>query len=209
MRKFILVPLVVWSLSCTILASEIREFDIRTIERLGNELTRVSQTADHGATTPVRKRAQQTAEAALQGKLFNVRYEYVVLDDPDGNGFLVYALARGSKRGDVGVHGHFRVGVSADGTQARRIDALSHSVDIENRYADPSPAGYQRVVFVTSQTVGTRPLETLVYASNLMNLRFVVATLPDGQAWRIQNGKIHKVTKAEQEAAEREEQKKK
>lgn len=69
-------------------ASEIREFDLRTTERLGNELTRVSQRADRGATTPVRKRAQQTAKAAVRGKLFNIRYDYVVLDDPNGSGFL-------------------------------------------------------------------------------------------------------------------------
>jgi hypothetical protein len=57
----------------------------------------------------VRKRAQQTAKAGLQGKLFNIRYDYVVLDDPDGSGLLVYALGRGSKAGDTVVFGHFRV----------------------------------------------------------------------------------------------------
>ena len=173
-------------------AGEIREFDLKTIERLGNELTRVSQTPDRGATNPVRKRAQQTANAALQGKLFNIRYDYVVVDDPDGSGFLVYALGRGSKPGDVVIHGHFRVSVSADGTKATRVDALSHSVLIQNRNFDPSPQGYHREFFVTSQSVGTRPVETLVYASNLMRLRFVVATPPNGQGWVIENGKITK-----------------
>jgi hypothetical protein len=65
-------------------ASEIREFDLKTIERLGNELIRISQTPERGATTAVRKHARQTAMAALQGKLFNIHYDYVVLDDPDG-----------------------------------------------------------------------------------------------------------------------------
>ena len=69
-------------------ASEIREFDLKTIERLGNELTRVSQQPDRGATSVVRKRARQTAVAALKGKLFNIRCEYVVLDDPDVPDFL-------------------------------------------------------------------------------------------------------------------------
>jgi hypothetical protein len=150
--------------------SEIREFDLKTIQRLGNELTRVSQTPEKGATTPTRKRAVQTAKAALQCKLFNIRYDYIVLDDPDGSGFLVYALGQGPRRGEVVIHGHFRVSVSADGTQAKRVDGLSHSVVIENEYIDPSPQGYHRVVFVTSQAVGTRPVETLVYASNLMKL---------------------------------------
>ena len=116
----------------------------------------------------------------------------VVLDDPDGTGFLVYALGQGPKRGDVVIHGHFRVSVSADSTRAKRVDALSHSLLVQNGNFDPSPQGYHRVDFVTSQAVATRPVETLVYASNLMNLRFAVATPPNGQIWFIENGKITK-----------------
>jgi hypothetical protein len=90
-----LVALVVISIcvKATAFASEIREFDLKTLERLGNELTRVSQTPDRGVTTPERKRARETGIAALKGKLFDVHYDYVVLKDPKGSGFLVYALA--------------------------------------------------------------------------------------------------------------------
>ena len=174
------------------LAGEIREFDLKTIERLGNELTRVSQSPQKGATTPVRRRAKQTAMVVLRDKLFNIHYDYVVLDDPDGSGFLVYALGKGSRPGDTVVHGHFRVTVSADGTKAEGVDALSHSVFIDNRYEDPSPQGYHKAFFVTSQAVGTRPVETLVYASNLMKMPITVATPPHGQVWIIENGKIAK-----------------
>ena len=73
--------------------SQIREIDVKTVSRLGAQLARLSDTADKGATTPARKRARDTAIAALKGKLFNIPYYYVVLDDPDGSGFLVYALA--------------------------------------------------------------------------------------------------------------------
>src|SRR5438309_6468024 len=90
--------------SAAAFAGEIREFDLKTIERLGNELTRVSQQPDRGATSVVRKRARQTAVVALKGKLFNIRYEYVVLDDPDGSGFLVYALGQGARPSDTVVH---------------------------------------------------------------------------------------------------------
>ncbi|MEY2485619.1 MAG: hypothetical protein QOH39_1267 [Verrucomicrobiota bacterium] len=126
-------PLILAILSCTssTFAGDIREFDLKTIERLGNELTRVSQTPDRGATSPVRKRAQQTAKAALQGKLFNIRYDYVVLDDPERTGFLVYALGSTTKRDEVVFCGHFRVTVSADGEKAQRIDALSKSLVID------------------------------------------------------------------------------
>jgi hypothetical protein len=69
MRTVYLI-LVVLFFNTTAFASEIREFDIKTLEKLGNELTRVSQQPDRGATTPVRKRARETTIAALKGKLF-------------------------------------------------------------------------------------------------------------------------------------------
>lgn len=49
-------------------AAEIREFDVRALQRLGNELIRVSQTPDRGATDAVRKRARETAITALRGR---------------------------------------------------------------------------------------------------------------------------------------------
>ena len=191
MRAVPLIAAILFSLEST-LASEIREFDLKTLERLGNELTRVSQTSDRGATTPERKRARQTAIAALKGKLFNIRYDYVVLDDPDGSGFLVYALGRGSKPGDTVVFGHFRVTVSADGQKAETVDALSNSVMIDNKNVDTSPKGYHKVAFACATLVGTKPSETLIYASNMMKMPIAVATPPHGQVWFIENGRITK-----------------
>jgi hypothetical protein len=179
-------------LSTAAFASEIREFDLKTTERLGNELTRVSQRPDRGATNPGRKRAIQTAKEAVQGKLFNIRYDYVVLDDPAGSGFLVYALGRGPKPGDTVVFGHFRVTVSADGQKAERMDALSNSIVIDNKNVDTSPPGYHKVAFACATVVGTRPSETLIYASNSMKMPIAVATPPKGQVWFIENGKITK-----------------
>ena len=42
------------------------------------------------------------------------------------------------------------------------------------------------------QVVSTKPVETLLYASNLMKMPLVVATPPNGQVWIIENGKITK-----------------
>jgi hypothetical protein len=170
-------------------AGEIREFDIKTLERLGNELTRVSQTPERGATTPVRKRVRQTAMAALQGKLFNIRYDYVVLDDPNGSGFLVYALGRGPKPGDVVVCGHFRVTVSADGERVERVDALSGSLMIENKNEDHSPPGYHDVAIVIAQRVSNKPVETFIYA-NLLLKKDLFISGPDFRVWFIHNGKV-------------------
>lgn len=81
-------------------SAEIRQFDHRKTEKLGNQLVAASKRADRGATTPEKKRAKQIAVAALEGKLFDeLRYQYVVLDDPAGNGFLVYALAKARRKG--------------------------------------------------------------------------------------------------------------
>jgi phosphomannomutase len=98
-------------------AGEIREFSVPTLERLGNELTRASQSPDRGASDAARKRARETAAAALRGKLFDTRYDYVVLSDPDGKRLLVYALAAAKYTDQLVLAGHFRVTISADGTK--------------------------------------------------------------------------------------------
>src|SRR5438552_12932150 len=153
MMKRVASILSIFLCAFTAFASEIREFDVQTLQQLGNELIRVSQTDDKGATTPERKRAKQAAMAALKGKLFDIHYDYVVLNDPDRSGFLVYALGKGPKLGDVVVCGHFRVTVSADGAKVERIDALSQGLMIENKNVNHSPSGYRDVGIVIAQRV--------------------------------------------------------
>jgi hypothetical protein len=70
------------------------------------------------------------------------------------------------------------------------VDALSRSVIIDNKYVDASPKGYHKVAFVCATLVGTRPSETLIYASNMMKMPIAVAMPPKGQVWFIENGKI-------------------
>jgi hypothetical protein len=179
-------------LSCSFaaFAREIREFDLKTTERLGNELVRKSQRPDRGATNPLEKRAKNTAIAVLRGRLFdNVRYDYVVLDDPDRTGFLVYALATNKKSGQQITGGHFRVTVSADGTKAERVDALSHGI-ITDKPA--MPAGATQVSIATSQIVSDIPVETFIYSSYAYHLPIFVAT-PDRKVWAVANGRIVRV----------------
>jgi len=171
-------------------AGEIREFDVKTIERLGNELTRVSQTPDRGATTPDRKRAKQTAIAALKGKLFDIHYDYVVLDDPTGGGFLVYALAVATKKGDVTTGGHYRVSTSADGSVAKRVDLLSQLI-----HQSPPDPGNQLAGIAASQIAGKLPVETWIYSSDLYHVPMFVAIMADGSIWGVANGRIVRVDK--------------
>lgn len=185
------VPLVLLILLCAgvAFASEIREFDIKTLERLGNELTRVSKTPDRGATNSERKRAVQTAKAALQGKLFDIHYDYVVLNDPDGSGFLVYALGRTNNPKDFVLAGHFRVTISSDGNKAERVDALSRTLAIQHE-GEGMPAGTDLVGMTMVQIVSSKPVETLIYTSNLARMPIFVATMPRGRCYDIENGKI-------------------
>ena len=186
MRTVLLSLAILFFVVTRLFASEIREFDLKTIARLGNELTRVSQQPDRGATNAARRQAIETAKAALQGKLFDTRYDYVVLNDPDGKLLLVYALATTKYTGQVVLAGHFRVTISADGTRAERVDALAkslaHSGEIKNAAA-----------LWLIQLVSNKPVETLIYTSNLAKKPIYVRT-PDGKTWEVGEGKMRITT---------------
>jgi hypothetical protein len=175
-------------------AAEIREFDLRTHERLGRELIRASQRADRGATDPVRKRALQTARAAVKNRLFEVRYDYVVLDDPDGSGFLVYALALADTRRMIQTGGHYRVTVSDDAGTVERIDLLSGFTQLKHEKADKT------LTIVSTQHSSNLPVETWLYTSYAYRVPVYLAT-KDKTFWTIFK-KIHKLTKAEIDSAD-------
>lgn len=181
---FRIAILVVFFCVSSAFAGAIREFSVPTLERLGNELIRVSQRPDRGATDPIRKRAQQTAMAALRGRLFNLRYDCVVIGDPDGKRFLVYALGKTGKPGEVILAGHVRVTVSADGTRAERIDPLSETMLIASERESRVPAGYKLAALYFNQIVSDKPVETFIYLASLARKNIYVQT-PSGRIWRV------------------------
>lgn len=247
------------------LASEIREFNISTLERLGNELSHrdeivsrathlvLEQNPDwekvvpqwwisdlnaggdivyfiaemkaepvaaykvtifrdgppklediHGQSLPapilLRYKALQTAVKAVLSKLFAVSYNFEVLDDPDGSGFLVYALATRETADEILTGGHYRITVAANGSPAERVDLLSGLIRAK---ADP---GNETVGIGASQLSSNVPVETWLYSSYLYHMPMFVAT-KDGSVWRIVNGKIHKFTKTELAEMDKEKQK--
>jgi hypothetical protein len=190
MRPLIIVAVVIASSS--VFGSDIREFDFKTVERLGSELARLSDTPEKGATSLARKRARQTAIAALKGKLFDIPYNYVVLDDPDGSGFLVYALAH--SKSEIILGGHFRVTVSADGSKAERVDALSNTLLRQ----PPPPKGHEGEKPLTvsmSQIVSSKPLETCVYTSLHDKVIVSVGMVNDNaKVWMFVGDKIFEMT---------------
>lgn len=184
----VLLTLSILCCSFTAFAGEIREFDLKTIERLGNELTRVSQRLEGGATTPVRKRAKETAMQAVLSRLngaYGAKYKIEVLNDPDGSGFLVYALPTFRDRSAIYLGGNFRITVSADGTKAERIDDLSRGI-----MRNPTPAHSELRAMGTAQAVDSKyPVETVIYESNLYQIPIGVGTR-DGTIWMVVNGRI-------------------
>jgi hypothetical protein len=149
----------------------------------------------------VRYRALRTAVKAVLSTLnvaYGPHYNYEVLNDPDGSGFLVYALAAFTKKNVVYTGGHVRITVSASGAKVERIDQLSHGI-VEQK-SDP---GNEIVALAAAQAVETKnPVETWLYSSHLYHLPMYVAT-NDGTSWRIVNGKIHKFTQAELKEAQK------
>jgi len=231
-------------------ASEIREFDIPTLEKLGRELSRRDEMAArasdlvlakhpelktgpllewitdlsnggsvywivdtetqptpvykvtgdriediHGKPLPLaiatRYKARQTAIRAARPKLntaYGARYNFEVLNDPDGSGFLVYALAAFTKKYPVYTGGHLRITVSADGSKVERIDELSHGI-----IGQKADRGTEILAVATAQVVKTKyPVETWIYTSHLYNMPMYVATT-DGAAWGVANGRIVRV----------------
>jgi hypothetical protein len=197
MRKFIIASLVV-TLGFSASAAEMRTFDVKTTERLGNELTRASQRADHGANTSVMKLARGTGMAALKPRLPNARYEFVVLNDPKIKGFLVYALMQAPRKDDLMFGGHYRISVSADGSKAGPVEAIQPYV-LHNL---PPPGGGHPEAFATVDMDHPIPVETFLYSSNLYHEAVMVGT-KDKAYWLFYNGRMHKLTKTEMESIEK------
>jgi hypothetical protein len=177
-----------------VFASEIREFDLKTVAQLGREMNRVSQRADKGASDAIRRRAQQTAIAALKGRLFKTHYDFLVVNDPDGSGFLVYAMPASSPSNIV-LGGNFRVTVSVDGTKGERIDAMANTILPMSK----PPKGMEgaKPVWVTmSQIVSNRPLETCVYTSLHDKILVGVGMVNDkaDKMWLFKGDEIYEIT---------------
>jgi hypothetical protein len=190
MRLLIVAVLLI---ACSsVFGNQIREFDLKTVEHLGRELAQLSDTPDKGATTPERRRARDTAIAALKGKLFDIHYAYVVVNDPGGSGFLVYALPHA--KNEIILGGNFRVSVSANGSKAERVDALSNTLLRQ----PPPPKGYEGEKPITvsmSQIVSNRPLETCVYTSLHDKVMVSVGMVNDNaKIWMFVGDKIFEMT---------------
>lgn len=117
-------------------------------------------------------RARMTAAANIGAMRCSPRYNAVVLDDPDSDGWLVWLLASTTQADQLVLTGHYRFRISADGSAVLRRDQLSATCIIQ-----PRPPGQGQLVGVTvSHIVSPLPAETHVFTSLLYRLPvYVVA----------------------------------
>ncbi len=180
-----LVLLLTIAFAANLHAAEIRVFKLDTIAALGRALYQHR----HEKLDPAQTHALETAQAALP-KLDRRRYEFEVLRDPTGAGFLVYALAISSNAQDIVLGLHYRVTVNADGAKATAVDALGRNPIVLNNRS--SPRGTTPVAFWAISLVSSTPLETHVYETMLHRIRLILGGR-DGSHWMIDNGKISRL----------------
>jgi hypothetical protein len=117
-------------------------------------------------------RARTTAASNIGALRCTPRYNAVVLNDPDSDGWLVWLLASTNQSNQLIVTGHYRFRISADGTEVLRRDQLSATCIIQT--ADPAQG--QLAGLTVSHIVSPQPVETHVFTSLLYRLPvFVVA----------------------------------
>lgn len=117
-------------------------------------------------------------------------YNTIVLKDPEGDGWLAWALAATTNPNLIMAGGHHRLTVSADGTKVVHTDALSRTCATMEK-ASP-PQGGKVAAMVTTQLVSNLPVETFVFLNLEHRIPIIVLT-PDRAEWGIVNGKIARI----------------
>lgn len=177
--------------ACPTQGAGIRQFSLKTTENLGRQLYEQTQRASE--LSEPQQRAKRGATGALP-QLETRGYRFVVLNDPDRKGYLVYTLATTRNPRDIVIGLHYRVSVSADG-RVERVDPLALSSGVIPANGSDLPRGTHRAGFYSTCMVSTQPPETFVYLTLLHNQPCAVAT-SDGTIWSIEHGKISKDGKA-------------
>jgi hypothetical protein len=128
--------------------------------------------------------ARRTALAALTDVPQAINPEILPGSVIGEDGILIYLLA-GTKRSDVAVLGrHYRVLVSADGKQVKKLEPLSKSI-IE---VQKPPATKTAVGLMVTHLLSDAPVETHVLASKQYRMPVYVGT--SRGAWRVEDGHI-------------------
>ena len=144
-------------------------------------------TAASDPTLPPEQRAQFHARLTAGTNLTTsdlrcaARYNAVMLDDPDSDGWLVWLLASTTEPTVVPMGGHYRFHISADGKTVLKREQLSTScLNLEK------PAN--SVALTTSIVVAAQPLEVHVFLS--LYARIPIYAVAGGKLWSFQGASI-------------------
>lgn len=135
-------------------------------------------------------RARQTALQNVGRLRCGPRPNTVVIDDPDGDGWLVWILAATADANIIPMGGHYRFRISADGSTVLRRDMLSNSCLSMPR--QQAGAGDQPVGLVVTQIVSRGPVETHVFLS-LQNRIPIYVMAGENRLFEVSGADIRKV----------------
>lgn len=141
----------------------------------------------HRDDLAARYRARQSA-LALQAKPCTPALGSAVLRAEDGQGWLVYTLARGADADTVWIGGHTRFRMAPDAATALNAEPLPAGCGHIGR-RDANGRAYS--VLQMAQPQSAVPLETLVAQQLDAGLPFLVAT-PEA-VWRVEGGRVRKL----------------
>lgn len=119
-------------------------------------------------------------------------YNFVILRDPQSDGWLVWILASTTNPNLIMVGGHRRLTISADGTKILRTDALSRTCFVMEKPANIPERNLEAMV--STQLVSNIPVETFIFLSLQHQIPFVVLT-PDKIIWGVEKGSMRPVSK--------------
>jgi hypothetical protein len=121
------------------------------------------------------------------------RYNTVVLKDPEGDGWIAWALAATTNPDLILVGGNYRITVSANGKRVRQKDRLSRScIRFDKKEMDAelaSKSGAPSHNFFVSNVVSLTPTESHVFTALNYQITLRVGT-NDGKTWKIDDGQV-------------------
>ena len=118
-------------------------------------------------------------------------YSFIVLDHPQMDAFLIYAIAKPTEPGAIVVGGHYRFVVSRDGREGISAERLFRSC---LTMSESAPGFDKREGIAVTHLASLRPLESHVYLS-LFNQTPVYVSAPDGIIWKVDGLRIDAVGK--------------
>lgn len=133
--------------------------------------------------------ARNTATANIGALRCTANFNTIVLDDPDGDGWLVWLLAATTDADMVPMGGHYRFHVSADGRTLEKREQLSSGC--LNMDRPPSSRNGEVLGIGTTVLVAPQPLEIHVFLSLLNHLPIYIAA--GDKMWAVQGAMIQEL----------------